>query len=46
MTQDIVCNKGKCIDQNSSDYLDECIDCTIAENIERDLLKKEIGKAF
>ncbi|MBW2965455.1 hypothetical protein KY363_08415 [Candidatus Woesearchaeota archaeon] len=41
MTEPVVCHEGKCA-YKKRDFLDECIDCDMAEQIEHDLLRKEI----
>ena len=38
MTRPIVCKTGRCKDAEL-EFLDECLDCTLAQQIEHDLLK-------
>lgn len=39
----ITCRNGKCVDKTEP-YLDTCIDCNEAEQIEHDLLKNHLPK--
>ncbi|MFH1054269.1 MAG: hypothetical protein V1740_07660 [Candidatus Woesearchaeota archaeon] len=41
MTEPVVCHKGKCEYKDKS-FLDDCIDCSLSEQIEHDLLKKNV----
>ena len=41
MTEPIVCRDGKC-KYKKRQFLDECIDCDVVEQIEHELLKKEL----
>jgi len=45
MTEPIVCREGKCnYKDKRRKALDECIDCDLSEQIEHDLLRKELPK--
>jgi len=41
MTKPVVCHKGRC-GYKKKNFLDECIDCDIVEQIEHDLLKENL----
>jgi hypothetical protein len=41
MTEPVVCHKGKC-SYKDTQSLDECLDCDIVEQIEHDLLSKDL----
>ena len=41
MTEPIVCRDGTC-KYKKQGPLDECVDCNLAEQIEHDLLKKDL----
>ncbi len=42
MTKPVVCHEGKCR-YKKRQFLDECVDCDIVEQIEADLLKERIA---
>jgi hypothetical protein len=42
-TMPVWCHEGKCITPNGN-FLDDCIDCDIVEQIEHELLKEELPK--
>lgn len=39
----MICNRGKCVDQGQQSFLDECIDCTLSDQIEHELLRDNMG---
>jgi hypothetical protein len=44
MTQDVICKKGKCeYLEESYDYNDDCIDCSVPEQIEHELIKEQLN---
>ena len=43
MTEPVICHEGKCKYKKPRVSIDECIDCDLAEQIEHDLLKEELG---
>jgi hypothetical protein len=42
MTEPIVCHKGKCTYEKKEDFEDECENCNEVEEIEHELIKKEV----
>mgnify|MGYP006299137729 CR=1 FL=1 len=42
MTEPVKCHNGVC-KHTQTNFLDECIDCNIVDQIERDLLKEQMG---
>lgn len=41
MTEPVVCHSGKCR-YKKKDFLDDCIGCDMADQIEHDLLKESL----
>ena len=42
MTKQVKCHAGKCEYTDKEDVSDECVGCDFAEEIEHDLLKKQV----